>query len=185
MIKKSNLLAIGAALFGAVFGEGFLAAAVTVPSGGLMGTRSGQDVVLWFATTSPNFYAAQSSPDLIQWTNTNRGLPGNGAVETITITNALAGSQGFYRMMIETPSVLILPQGMAFAILGYSCGGIQEHVSAGFDVTNGYPTGVVDLSTTCGGSGVDGGGHTTTHTASALVTWDFAGNVLSAIAITN
>ena len=71
-----------------------------------------------------------------------------------------------------------MPPNHAFAILGYSCGGIQEKVSAGFNPTNGYLTGVVNLSTSCSGSGR--GAHATTHTASAVVTWDLAGNVISA-----
>ena len=77
----------------------------------------------------------------------------------------------------------MLPQSIAFSILGYSCGGIDEQVSAGFSLTNGYPTGVVGLSTSCNGSGR--GGHSTTHTASAVVVWDLAGNVISAIPLTN
>ena len=76
-----------------------------------------------------------------------------------------------------------MPPNHAFAILGYSCGGIQEKVSAGFNPTNGYLTGVVNLSTSCSGSGR--GAHATTHTASAVVTWDLAGNVISATPLTN
>jgi hypothetical protein len=75
---------------------------------------------------------------------------------------------------------LVLPQGTAFAILGHSCGGIQEKVYAtGFDPASGYPTGVVQMSTSCGGSGRGGGYHTTTYSGSAGVTWDFTGAVVS------
>jgi hypothetical protein len=75
---------------------------------------------------------------------------------------------------------LVLPQGTAFAILGHSCGGIQERVYAtGFDPSTGYPTGVVTMSTSCGGSGRGGGYHTTTYTASAGATWDFTGALVS------
>ncbi len=79
------------------------------------------------------------------------------------------------------PVALWLPQGTAFAILGHSCGGIQEHVFAtGFNPTSGWPTGDVFIQTRCGGSGRGGGYHTTTYSAWVGVTWDFAGNVLSA-----
>jgi hypothetical protein len=79
-----------------------------------------------------------------------------------------------------TPIALTLPQGTAFGILGASCGGIQETVSStGFDSSSGYPTGVVDLSTSCGGSGRGGGYHSTTYRASADVTWDFTGTVVT------
>jgi len=78
------------------------------------------------------------------------------------------------------PVQLVLGQGQAFAILGYSCGGIQETVTTGgFDPVSGYPTGVVDLRTTCGGSGRGGGYHSTTYTASADVVWDLTGATVS------
>lgn len=79
----------------------------------------------------------------------------------------------------STPVALGLPQGTAFAILGHSCGGIQETVATtGFDPTTGYPAGEVGLSTRCGGSGRGGGHHTTTYTTSANATWDFTGTVV-------
>src|SRR5262245_35241096 len=66
---------------------------------------------------------------------------------------------------------LTVPQSTAFAILGHSCGGIQEQVFAtGFDVVTGYPAGDVYLQTHCGGSGHSSQG--TTYTAWAAVTWD-------------
>jgi hypothetical protein len=78
------------------------------------------------------------------------------------------------------PIPLNLPQGTAFAIVGASCGGIQETAATtGFDPVSGYPTGEVGLSTRCGGSGRGGGYHTTTYTGSANVTWDFTGTVVS------
>jgi len=173
-----------ALLLSAVLAGSFSAAAITIPPGGLAAARAGNDLVLSFPTTVLSFYTVQSSPDLQQWASIQPGIPGDGTVKTVTISNVMAGSHSFYRLSIQTPTSLLLPQSTAFSILGYSCGGIQEQVSAGFDVTNGYPTGVVDLSTTCGGSGRDGGGHSTKHTASAVVTWDFAGNVISAIPLT-
>ena len=78
------------------------------------------------------------------------------------------------------PVALTLSQGQAFAILGASCGGIQETVTTnGFDPASGYPTGVVQMKTSCGGSGRGGGYHTTTYTASADVTWDFTATVVA------
>jgi hypothetical protein len=142
----------------------------------------GQNVVLSFPTTSTNYYGLQSSASLSQpWTNLQSGIPGNGTTQTITISNALAANQGFYRLVLQpTPLDLVLPQGDAFAILGHSCGGIQEQVYAtGFDPVTGYPTGDVYLKTSCGGSGKGGGYHTTTYTAWAAATWDFAGNAIS------
>ena len=76
------------------------------------------------------------------------------------------------------PVSLVLPQSTAFAILGHSCGGIQEKAYVtGFDPTTGYPTGDVYLQTRCSTGGRGGG--TITYTAWAGVTWDFAGNVVS------
>jgi hypothetical protein len=142
----------------------------------------GQNVVLSFPTTSTNYYGLQTCSSFSQpWANLQSGIPGNGTTQTITISNAQASDQGFYRLVLQPkPLDLILPQGDAFAILGHSCGGIQEQVYAtGFDPATGYPTGAVHLKTSCGGSGRGGGYHTTTYTAWAGATWDFAGNVIS------
>ena len=77
-----------------------------------------------------------------------------------------------------SPISLVLPQNNAFAILGYWCGGISEHVFAtGFDPSTGYPMGDASMSTTCSGSGR--GGHPTTHTAWGSATWDYTGAVVS------
>lgn len=141
--------------------------------------------MLSFPTAGLNYYIVQTSTDLQRWTNSPMGALGNGTMKTLTLSNAISGDHGFYRLSVQTPFSLILPQSTAFAMLGHSCGGIQETVSAGFDVSNGLPTGVVDLSTSCGGSGRGGGYHTTKYTASALVTWDFTGNVISATPLTN
>jgi hypothetical protein len=89
----------------------------------------------------------------------------------------LVGAEGV-ASATSTPIPLNLPQGDAFAVVGHSCGGIQETVgTTGFDPSSGFPTGVVGLSTSCGGSGKGGGGHSTTYTGSASVTWDFTGTV--------
>jgi len=161
----------------------FSATALTGPTGGLAAARSGDDLVLSFPTASTNFYGLQTRPDLAQpWTIFQSGIQGDGTVKRVTITNALLAGQGFYQLVIQpSPTRLLLPQSDAFAILGHSCGGIQEQVYAtGFDPVNGYPTGNVYLQTRCGGSGRGGGYHTTTYSASVAVTWDFAGNVISA-----
>jgi len=79
------------------------------------------------------------------------------------------------------PVWLGLPQSTAFALLGRSCGGIQEKSYAtGFDPASGHPMGDVYLQTRCGGSGRGGGYRTTTYSAWVGVTWDFEGNVLAA-----
>jgi hypothetical protein len=71
---------------------------------------------------------------------------------------------------------LTLPQSTAFAILGHDCGGIQEQsFPTGFN-SAGYPTGVVDLETTCS-TGKGSPPHT--YTGSANAVWDFAGAVRS------
>ena len=81
-----------------------------------------------------------------------------------------------------SPLSLVLPQSTAFAILGHSCGGIQEKAYVtGFAPTTGYPTGDVSLQTRCSTGGIGGG--TVTYTAWAEVTWDFAGYVLSSMAL--
>lgn len=68
----------------------------------------------------------------------------------------------------------------AFAVLGHSCGGIQEQVLAtGFDATTGDPTGNVYLQTRCGGSGRGGGYTTTTYSRWVAATWDFTGAVVA------
>jgi len=59
------------------------------------------------------------------------------------------------------PTSLLVPQSTAFAILGHSCGGIQEKTyGSAFDVTTGYPDGDAYLLTRCS-SGGRGGGSTT------------------------
>jgi hypothetical protein len=101
-------------------------------------------------------------------------------IGAITVVAALLLTVG---VDIEASSAatisLTLPQSTAFSFLGHSCGGIQEQVLAtGFDASNGYPTGDVYLQTRCGGSGRGGGYHTTTYSAWASATWDYAGAVI-------
>ncbi len=179
---RCRLVRVFALLWGLAFTGSIPAAAVVIPPTGLAATPSGRNLILSFTTTGPNYYTVQTSSDVQDWTN-SQGIAGDGTVKTVTMTNALSGSQGFYRLLIQSPTRLLLPQSTAFAILGYSCGGIQEQVSAGFDVANGLPTGVVDLSTSC--STGKAGSPPSIHKASAVVTWDFAGNVISAAPLTN
>jgi IPT/TIG domain-containing protein len=76
------------------------------------------------------------------------------------------------------PVPLRLPQGIAFQVLGHSCGGIQEQAFVtGFDPASGYPVGDVYLRTTCSTGGR--GSPTHTYTAWAAVTWDYTGAVVS------
>jgi IPT/TIG domain len=94
---------------------------------------------------------------------------------TVLVIPLLAPSQS-----LAAAQSLALPQGNAFAILGHSCGGIQERAyGTGFEAETGYPTGAVYLSTRCGGSGRGGGGGSTLYSAWATVTWDFTSAVVS------
>ena len=78
-----------------------------------------------------------------------------------------------------TPTALLVPQATAFAVLGRSCGGIQEQAfTTGFD-SSGYPTGDVYLQTRCGGSGRGGGYKTTTYSKWLAATWDFTGTLVA------
>jgi len=78
-----------------------------------------------------------------------------------------------------SPIRLYLSEGAAFSILGHWCGGIQQRVYATGFASNGYPTGNVSMSTTCGGSGKGGGGHSTTYTGTASVVWTWFGETRS------
>jgi len=158
----------------------FSATALTGLPGGLTLAQSGNNLILSFPTTSTNYYGLQMSPDLSQpWTNLQAGIQGYGIVRSVTLSNAIAAGQGFYRLSLQPkPTQLLLPQSTAFAILGYDCGGISEQVYAtGFDTNTGYPTGNVELKTSC--SAGKAGTPPSIHTASATVTWDLAGNVIS------
>jgi hypothetical protein len=179
---RGNWLQLFALLLGATM-AGLYTRAATIPPGGVAVTHSGKNLIFSFPTTSPNFYTVQTSPDLQRWSNSPPGVVGNGSAQSVTVTNAVSGSEGFYRLSIQTPLTLVLPQGNAFSILGYDCGGIEEQVSAGFGVTNGLPTGVVNLQTSC--SAGKAGTPPSIHKATALVTWDLSGNVISAVKITN
>ena len=101
------------------------------------------------------------------------------AVAVTAGASALVGLAGV-ASATPAPVALTLNQSQAFAILGASCGGIQETVTTnGFDPATGYPTGVVQMKTSCGGSGRGGGYHSTTYTATADVVWDFTAAVVS------
>lgn len=172
-----------ALLFGATLS--LSAAALVIPAGGLAVAKSGNDLILAFPTTSPDLYIVQTCTDLLQqWTNFPSGIPGDGTVKMVTVTNAMSGGQGCYRLLIQKPANLLLPQSLAFAILGHWCGGIHEKAYVtGFNPTNGFPTGDVYLTTTCSTGGR--GSPPATFTAWAAVTWDFAGNVISSTTLSN
>jgi hypothetical protein len=75
----------------------------------------------------------------------------------------------------------VLNEGAAFLLLGHSCGGIQQKVyPTGFGpAPGGYPEGDATLSTRCGGSGRDGGGHVTEYKGAASVVWNWFGQTRS------
>jgi len=79
----------------------------------------------------------------------------------------------------NTPVSLAVPQGNAFAVLGHSCGGIQEQAYATGWGPNSFPQGDVQLQTRCGGSGRGGGYHVTTYTAWVSATWDLTATFIS------
>lgn len=96
----------------------------------------------------------------------------------ITITALLCGCLA-QSASAANPIRLYLNEGDAFAILGHSCGGIQQRVYATGFATNGYPMGEAHLQTRCGGSGRGGGYKTTTYTGSASVVWTWFGETRS------
>jgi len=79
----------------------------------------------------------------------------------------------------SSPIRLYMGGGAAFAVLGHSCGGIQQKVYVNGFAPNGYPQGNVFLSTRCGGSGKGGGYKTTEYTATAGVVWTWYGETRS------
>src|SRR5215472_4963965 len=102
------------------------AAELTVPTGGLTATRSGDELILSFPTTSTDVYTVQTFPNLLQqWTNFQSGIQGDGTVKMVTISNAVPVGKGFYRLLIQRPASLLLSQSLAFTILGRWCGGIR------------------------------------------------------------
>lgn len=102
-------------------------------------------------------------------------VSGSGSRRAIVALVALLGLWLAPSALASSQINLILPQSTAFAILGYDCGGIKEQsVPAGFN-SGGYPTGVVDLQTTCSTGGR--GSPTHTYYGSASVVWNFAGAV--------
>lgn len=101
------------------------------------------------------------------------GIVASASICGVTATTASAGS----------PTELYLSGAAAFAVLGHSCGGIQEQVYATGFAANGYPTGDVYLQTRCGGSGRGGGYKSTTYTAWASVVWTWLGETRSFAAI--
>jgi hypothetical protein len=89
----------------------------------------------------------------------------------IGVAALLAISAGLASSASAANLQLVLDQGSAFAVLGHSCGGIQEKVYVRGFAANGYPQGNVEMSTRCGGSGRGGGGGTTEYKGTASVVW--------------
>ncbi len=172
-------------LLEAMLAASLSAATLTIPLGSLAAATSGNDLILLFPTASPDLYTVQTCSDLQPpWSSLQSGIQGDGTVKTVTISNALSGGRGFYRLLIQSPASLLLSQSTAFGILGYWCGGIKEKAYVtGFDPATGYPSGDVYLSTTCSTGGR--GSPPATFTAWAAVTWDFAGNVVFASRLSN
>lgn len=78
-----------------------------------------------------------------------------------------------------SPTRLLLSEYGAFHVLGHWCGGISQKVYAtGFDA-KGFPTGAELLSTSCSGSGRDGGGKAIVYKAWATSEWDWYGETRS------
>ncbi len=94
-----------------------------------------------------------------------------GAVASLLISVGALGLAPLAGAATTTP--LLLSQSAAFAVLGYSCGGIQEHVYATGFAPDGYPVGDAYLKTTCSSGGR--GSHPTTHTGWASATWTWDG----------
>jgi hypothetical protein len=97
-----------------------------------------------------------------------------GLVVSAAIGGSVAAPAG-----ASNPIQLYMSGSAAFAVLGASCGGIQQKVYATGFGANGYPTGNVHLQTTCGGSGRGGGYKSTTYTATASVVWSWFGETRS------
>ncbi len=156
----------------------------SIPAGELAVASSDNDLVLTSPTTAPQLYTVQASSDLVQWADAAAGVPGDGTLKTVTLAKGISGRQGFWRLLIQKPASLLVPQDNAFAILGYWCGGIQEKVYVtGFDPATGNILGNVHLSTSC--STGRAGSPPSVRTAWAAVTWDLAGIVISSSTVSN
>ncbi len=189
-MESISRASVSPALALAVFLESVLAASLSAatllpPRSDLTATKAGNDLILSFPTASPEFYTVQTCPDLqARWINVQPGVPGDGTVRLATITNGISSEKGFYRVLIQTPVKLLVPESLAFGILGHSCGGIQEKAYVtDFDPSTGNPAGYVYLSTTCSTGGR--GSRPATFSAWAAVAWDFAGNAMSATTLSN
>ncbi len=99
-----------------------------------------------------------------------------GVVATVAAVAALGATPAG----ASSPVSLLVPQSVAFAAIGHSCGGIQEQAFAtGFDPVSGFPVGAVYVQTRCGGSGRGGGYTVTTYSAWLSATWDFTGALVT------
>jgi len=144
---------------------------------------TGQVVLTWTATAGPYVVLRDINPNPNNLTST---ILASALGSTTYSDGALNDGVNYFYLISDAPPLsLVLPQSTAFAILGHSCGGIQEKAFAtAFDPASGYPTGDVYIETRCGGSGRGGGYQVTTYSAWVSVTWDFAGNVVSSTTLT-
>jgi hypothetical protein len=101
-----------------------------------------------------------------------------GATAVASASLALSGIAAAPVLASGSPVSLVVPQSVAFTVLGYDCGGISEQSYAnGFDTATGYPTGDVYLKTTCSAGGK--GGHSVTYSAWVSTMWDFTAALVS------
>jgi len=103
-----------------------------------------------------------------------------GLIATAVALLGMMAIGGGYAAAASTQISLVVPQGTAFSVLHYDCGGIKELAYVtGFDNTidpnAGYPTGYVYLTTTCSAGK---GTHFTVDSWTAD-TWDLTGALLS------
>src|SRR5271165_7618185 len=105
---------------------------------------------------------------------------GRGLGATAVALLGMLAIGGGHAVAAPTQISLVVPQGTAFSVLHYDCGGIKELAYVtGFDNTidpnAGYPTGYVYLTTTCSAGK---GTHFTVDSWTAD-TWDLTGALLS------
>jgi hypothetical protein len=63
-------------------------------------TRSGNDMLITFPSTSGHHYRVQNSSDLLAWNTLADNLAGTGGILTVTHTGAFGNAQQFYRVVV-------------------------------------------------------------------------------------
>ena len=158
-ITKGRCLSVRSiALFlSAIFAGRFLAAGVIILSSGLTNTTSGNHFDFVFSDDQSEPLHRANSPDLRHWTNFQSATQGDGTLSPSRLPMRFRAARVFFDFWSRSQRTWYAAESTAFDILGYYCGGIKEQsMSAGFDPTNGYLAGMVNLSTTCSGSGRGG-----------------------------